>query len=68
MDGAKGVEEAVVTDHLERSCTSLLLTVAASMAFITEKWSEAGKGTEKWRKSLVIAEGKISSSRVVISL
>ena len=68
MDGAKGVEGAVVLDHLECSCASLLLTIAAFMAFITEKWSEAGKGIEKWRKSLVIAEGKMSLSRVVVSL
>ena len=27
------------------------------------KWSEEGKGMEKWRKILVIAEGKMSLSR-----
>ena len=27
------------------------------------KWSEEGKGTEKWRKILVIAEGKMNLSR-----
>ena len=35
---------------------------------ITWKWSETGKGTEKWRKILVIAEGKMSLLRVAISL
>ena len=41
---------------------------AASMAHITWKWSEMRKGIGKWRKILVIAEGKMSLSRVVISL
>ena len=27
------------------------------------KWLEEGKGTEKWRKILVIVEGKMSLSR-----
>ena len=27
------------------------------------KWLEEGKGTEKWRKILVIAEGKMTLSR-----
>ena len=27
------------------------------------KWSEEGKETEKWRKILVIVEGKMSLSR-----
>ena len=38
------------------------------MAHITGKWSKEGKGTEKWHKIHVIAEGKISLSRVVVSL
>ena len=38
------------------------------MAHMTEKWSEEGKGTEKWHKIYVIAEGKISLSRVAVSL
>ena len=50
------------------NCTSLRLTVAASMAHMTKKWVEEGKGTEKWRKTLVIAEGKMSLSQVVVSL
>ena len=28
------------------------------MAHMTGKWAEEGKGTEKWRKIRVIAEGK----------
>ena len=46
----------------------LRLTVAGSMAHMTEKWSEEGKGTEKWHKMQVIAKGKMSLSRVAISL
>ena len=42
--------------------------VAASIAPITEKWSDKGKGTKKGRKILVIAEGKINLSRVAESL
>ena len=49
------------------NCTSLCLTVAASMAYMIEKWVEEGKGTEKWRKILMIAERKdefITGSRI----
>ena len=38
------------------------------MTHITGKWSEEGKGTEKWCKILVIVEGKMSLSRVAVSL
>ena len=38
------------------------------MAHMTEKWSEEGKGTEKWHRILMIAEGKMSLSRIAISL
>ena len=68
VDGAEGVGGAAVLDRLECSCTSLLLMVAASMAHITWKWLETGKGTEKWCKILMIAEGKTSLSRVTVSL
>ena len=37
--------------------------VAVSMAHMKVKGSDAGKGTEKWCKILVIAEGKMSLSR-----
>ena len=68
VDGAKGVGGAVVLNRLERNCVLLSLTVATSMAHITRKWSEMGKGTEKWCKTLVIVEGNISLSRDVVSL
>ena len=67
VDGAERVGGAVNSDHLERSYTLLRLTIAASMAHITWKWSEMGKGTEKWHKILMIAKGKMSLSRVAIS-
>ena len=62
VDGAKEVRGATVLDRLKRSCTLLHLMVAASMAHIKWKWSETGKGTEKWRRILVIAKGKMSLS------
>ena len=37
------------------------------MAHMTGKWSEEGKGIEKWRKILMIAEGKMSLSRDIAS-
>ena len=73
MDGANrdGAErEGKATEFICRdlNCASLRLTVAASMAHMTKKWVEEGKGTKKWRKILVIAEGKMSLSWVAISL
>ena len=68
VDGAEEVGGAAVPDRLEHSCTSLRLMVAAFMAHITWKWSEMGKETKKWHKILVIAEGKMSLSQVVVSL
>ena len=67
VDGADqdGVErEGGTTDPncLDLNCTSLCLTVAASMTHIKLKWSDAGKGTEKWHIILVIAKGKMSLS------
>ena len=38
------------------------------MAHMIGKLSEEGKGTEKWHRIRVIAEGKMSLSRVVVSL
>jgi len=64
VDGAEGVGGAADPDHLERNYASLCLMVAASMAHITWKWSDIGKGTEKWSKILMIAEGKMSLLRV----
>ena len=67
-DGAEwegGATESVCRDP---NCVSLRLTVVASMTHMTEKWTEEGKGTEKWRRILVIAEGKMSLSQVAVSL
>ena len=68
MDGAErdGVEwkgRDAESDYLDRNCALLCFTVAASMAHMKVKWSNKGKGTEKWRKILVIAKGKMSLSR-----
>ena len=68
VDGAKGVGGATDPDCLERNCASLHLIVAASIAHITLKWSDTGKGTKKWCKILLIAQGKMSLSQVAESL
>ena len=68
MDGIEGMGGAANSDRLECNCASLHLRVAVSMAHITWKWPETGKGTEKWHKILVIAEAKMSLSRVAVSL
>ena len=68
VDGTEEVGGAADPNHLERSCSLLRLTVAASMAHITWKWSKTRKGTEKLRKILMIAEGKMSLSRIDVSL
>ena len=61
-DGTKREGGAAESDYLNRNCTSLRFTVAASMAHMKVKWSDKGKGIEKWCKILVIAEGKMSLS------
>ena len=48
VDGAEGVGGAAISDHLECSCASLRIMVAASMAHMIWKWSEMGKGIENW--------------------
>ena len=68
VDGVERVGGAADPDCLDRNCASLRLTVAASIAPITEKWSNRRKGTEKWHKILVIAKGKMSLSSVIESL
>ena len=68
VDGAKRVGVVVNPDRLECSYSSLHLTIPASIAPMTGKGLEERKGTSKWRKSLVIAEGKMSLSRVAESL
>ena len=67
-DGVEREEGVADPDCLDLNCASLCLTVAASMAHIKEKWSDAGKGTENWRMILVIAEGKMSLSQDAESL
>ena len=68
VDGAEGVEGAIDPDCLHRNYASLCLTVAASIAPITEKWLDKEKGIEKWHKIHVIVERKMSLSRVAESL
>ena len=51
MDGAEGVGEVVVLDRLEHSYALLYLTVVASMAHMTWKWLETGKGQKNGVKS-----------------
>ena len=68
QDGAELEGGAAESDCHDVNCASLCLTVAASMAHMTKKWVEEGKRTEKLRKILVIAKGKKSLSRLVVSL
>jgi len=68
QDGAKRKGGAAESDYCDLNYASLCLTVAAFMAHMTEKWSEDGKEIEKWHKIRVITEGKMSLSRVTISL
>ena len=67
-DGAECEGGATKSDCHDLNCALLLLTIAVTMAYMTEKWSEERKGTEKWHKICVIAEGKMSLSRVALSL
>ena len=67
-DGAEREGGATEFDCRDLNCTLLHLTVVASMAHMTEKWLEEGKGTEKWHKICVIAEGKMSLSWFAVSL
>ena len=46
-DGAEREGGAAKSDCRDLNCASLCLMIAASMAHMTEKWSEEGKGTEK---------------------
>ena len=64
VDGAveAGGVAVSIRGRLGLSCASLCQTIATFMALITRK------ETEKWCRSLVIVEGKLSLSRVVISL
>ena len=51
-DGAKREKGVAESDCCDRNWASLRLTVAESMAHMMVKWSEEGKGTEKWHKIL----------------
>ena len=62
-NGAEREVGASESDCRDRNWASLCLTVAITMAHMTVKWSEEGKGTKKWRKILVIAKGKMNLSR-----
>ena len=62
QDGAEWEGGAVESNYLNRNCASLRFTVVVSMAHMKVKWSDKGKGTEKWRKILMIAKGKMSLS------
>ena len=61
-DGVEREGGVAESNCLDRNCASLHFTVAVSMAHMKVKWSDKGKGTEKWRKILVITEGKMSLS------
>ena len=63
QNGAKREGGVADPDYLDLNCTSLHFTVAASMAHMKVKGSDAGEGTKKWCKILVIAEVKMSLSR-----
>ena len=67
-DGAEREGGVAESNCRDLNYASLHLTVAASMEHMTEKWSEEGKGTEKWHRIYIIAEGKMSLSRVAVSL
>ena len=58
-----GREGGVESCCHDLNCTSLHFTVAASMVHMKVKGSDAGEGTKKWCKILVIAEVKMSLSR-----
>ena len=67
MDGAEEVGGVANLDCLEQNYVLLRLTVVASIAPIMWKWSNKGKGTEKWHKILVIAEELASPSSSELS-
>ena len=57
-----GREKLLNLIALTGTATSLRFTVTAPMAHMKVKWLDKGKGIEKWRKILVIAEEKMSLS------
>ena len=68
VDGVEREGGAAESDCRDLNCASLHLTIVASMAHMTEKWVEEGKGTKKWHRIRVIAKGIMSLSQVAISL
>ena len=64
-----GIGWVGATESIYRNlnCASLCLAVVASMAHMTWKGSDMEKGTEKWRKILVIAKEKMSLSQDIES-
>ena len=70
VDGAveAGGVTVSVCGRLSRSQASLRRMVAASMAHTMEKCVDSGWETEKWQRIRVIAEGKMSLSRVAVFL
>ena len=67
-DGVEWEGGATNPNCLDLNCALLRLMVVWFMAHMKVKWLNAGKGKEKWRKILVIAEGKMSLSRNAESL
>ena len=63
-----GREKLLNLIALTETATSLRFTVAAPMAHMKVKWSDAGKGTEKWRKILMVMKRKMSLSQDAESL
>ena len=67
QDGAEQKGGAANLDYLNLNRAALCLTVVASMAHMTWKGSNMEKGTEKWRKILVIAKENMSLSQDIES-
>ena len=57
-----------VYGHFGRSWASLRLMATRSMEHIGEKCVDSGYETKKWWGICMIAEGKMSLSRIVVSL
>ena len=60
--------EELLTQITSNETAIALFNDSGVNGHITCKWSETGKGIEKWHKILVIAEGKMSLLRVAVSL
>ena len=55
QDRAEREGEVAESNCRDLNYTSIHLTVVAFMTHMTKKWSEEGKGIEKWHKICVIA-------------